>query len=127
MVDLAYLGKAVKYPLTITNGAVAVATGTDVIYGSILMILTTPIGTAYFNPEFGSNIFLVFHPNDEVLARQLKDAVYDSLGKWEKRIRVIDVRVDQGLDAALVYIRYKILATDQVDTFVYPYFKKRVA
>lgn len=57
------------------------------IRSSIYNILMTPLGTRYRLPEFGSALlWLLMEPHDNTTAFQIKNAVLQSVGRWETRI-----------------------------------------
>lgn len=120
----AYLGTAVTYPISVTNGTIAISSGLTVIENSIIMILMTPLGTRYFQPDFGSNLLEnYFEPNDEILATLLRTDTLDALQKWEKRATFLDVNVIVSLDVALLFITYRVLSSNEVNTFVMPFYR----
>lgn len=125
MAKLSYIGKGVAYPVTLQQGAYKTVTGTELIKGSITMILTTPVGSRYFNPSFGSRLNeLLWEPNDLVLAASLRDFTADAISKWEKRIELRDVSVVTSIDAALIIIVYRIKNSNEFDSFVYPFVRR---
>lgn len=125
MAKLSYLGQGVAYPLTVESGSFKLATAKQLIKGSITMILTTPIGSRYFNPSFGSRLYeLLFEPNDLVLAASLRDFTAEAISKWEKRIEIQDVSVITAVDAALILIVYRIKNSNELDSFVYPFVRR---
>lgn len=125
MAKLSYLGQGVAYPLTVESGSFKLATAKQLIKGSITMILTTPIGSRYFNPSFGSRLYeLLWEPNDLVLAASLRDFTADAISKWEKRIEIQDVSVVTAVDAALILIVYRIKNSNELDSFVYPFVRR---
>lgn len=127
MVSKNYLGQGIGYPLTITQfGRPALVARDALVKQSIYYILSTPKGQAFFNPEFGSTLStLYFEQADEVLYAQIDYAISDALGKWEKRIKVNDITCTIGNDDSVIYceINYTILASNEVGSIVYPYYK----
>lgn len=105
------------------------AEGLSVINQSIHAIIDTRKGERYNNPNFGSDIALrVFEPNDYILKTTLKHDVSDALDRWEKRITVNDISVlnfedDPRLEdhLVLIIISYKVNATQQQGSYVYPF------
>src|SRR3954471_21876880 len=62
---------------------------------SIRLILATSPGERPMRPEFGCAIHdFVFAPADAATAGQIAFEVSASLGRWEPRIDVLDVRAD---------------------------------
>jgi len=59
------------------------------IYQSIGNILSTPIGTRLFVPEFGSELeMLLFEPMDDITEAKIYDAVVEAIQRWEPRVLV---------------------------------------
>ncbi len=77
-------------------------------------------------PDFGCGIHdLVFRPNTASLRGLVQETVHDSLIRWEPRIEVIDVRVEQPPAARnylLIHIDYRIRANNSLYNLVYPFF-----
>jgi uncharacterized protein len=94
----------------------------DLIRSSIYMILTTPIGTRPWRPEFGSELpRIVFEPDDEILAASVKLYTVEALRRWEPRIRIVRVEVETEKQDNTLWIKlqYLVLATgEQVEQFV---------
>jgi phage baseplate assembly protein W len=120
-----YIGRTVRYPLTVQNGSAVTIVGKEVIENSYIMILTTPLGSRYFLPEYGFPDDLVWEPNDDILARLLRSDIMIALNRWEKRSKVLDVKAIVGVDVILCLIRYKILGTNEFGVFPYPYYKNK--
>lgn len=83
----------------------------EVIWGSIINILHTPIGTRVRKPDFGSRLHdLLFEPNDELLVGLARIYIAEALAKWEPRIEVVEVEVyrdsfdDHKLTCRLTYL-----------------------
>ena len=61
--------------------------GLDCIKSSIFTIVSTTKGNRLFRPDFGSNIEnLLFDPMDDYTTFAIKEALIDSISKWEPRI-----------------------------------------
>lgn len=127
MAELTYLGKGESYPYDSNSvGGVKLVSDKELIRQSILDILSTPKGTIFNLEEYGSLLYrLTFTPNDEVLKSLIVYTVSKSLFDWEKRIRVIDISSESVNEVQLnCTITYKILASNEVDAFVYPFYKE---
>lgn len=62
---------------------------------SIQTILTTPIGSRYFNREFGSDLFdLIDGPINEDTKIDIYAEVIGAIEKWEPRFKVDSVEVN---------------------------------
>lgn len=127
-----YLGTALEYPIRIVNGRPAIASGIRVIENSIIKILTTPVGSRFFLREYGCRIDrIIFEPNDEILLRMLRAEILLALSKWETRAKFLDVFCVGGTlpgkgDVVLCVIKYQVLPSNEINSFVYPIYKSLV-
>lgn len=123
-----YLGTALTFPLVLQAGAVTTISDKELIVQSITTILNTPKGSEMFLPSFGSRLHeLLFEPNDEVLKSFIRLFVFEALRDWEKRVSFLSVdfyRVaEDSLDCT---IKYRILQSNEIDSFVYPFYQKLI-
>ena len=57
------------------------------------LILTTP-GERFYNQDYGCNVSaLLFEPMDAFLAAQIEDEILNTIGRFDQRVRVIDVDI----------------------------------
>lgn len=120
----AYLGKGLSYPTKLVGGSWAYLDSTELITQSITTILNTPVGSKYMLPEFGSRLKeLVFEPNDEVLEDLLSTFIYEAIRDWEKRVEYISSSFSRGDNVIFCVITYRILASNEVNSFVYPFYR----
>lgn len=93
--------------------------GPDNIRESIRIILTTEPGERVMLPAFGAGLRrFLFEPNTVTTHRRIEEAVVQSLDRWERRIRLGEVRVeadDQDPRAALVTVRYSLVSNRTSD------------
>lgn len=125
LIDEDIVGKGLQYPAIFnTLGGCNYNTGVDRIKQSIFQILSTPIGSRFFLPEFGSRLFeLIFEPNDFILVDLANIYVVEAIKKWENRIVIDDVDIRQNSQNDLIFeihIRYHIKYTNKSDSYVYP-------
>lgn len=138
-----FLGKGAKYPFTfdsITGGVkrssseeynvgapVIRGTQLDKINGSLHHILTTPLGSRLFLPDFGSNLYrLVFEPNNDVFSGMARVYISDAISKWEKRIIILTIDIltntaDRINHTAKININYRVISTQITGNYVYPF------
>lgn len=95
----------------------------ELIESAIYMIVTTPLGSRFMRPEFGSYLpSLVFEPDDDVLVAQFREYTVEAIGDpvhGEPRVRIIDVLAIIAENALRVRLTYIILATgEQVNQFI---------
>lgn len=111
MSRIRWLGPALPF----TRGAEGYWTPQELVRllpSSIYAILTTPVETRLWRPDFGSNLsHLVFEPNDQVLAAEVRFYTVEALRKWEPRIEIIAVSTVAYEHEFKVQITYRILAT----------------
>jgi len=80
-------------------------TGEDIyddahLRNSIVDILTTPLGSRVMRRDYGSNLFRVIdEPINRFLALKVYSAVAEPLRKWEPRIKLKRVKLDQVIFA----------------------------
>jgi phage baseplate assembly protein W len=69
---------------------------------SIVDILTTPIGSRVMRREYGSNLFyLVDQPVNRDFLQQIYAAVAEALERWEPRLQLKKVSVDEVRDGRI--------------------------
>lgn len=121
--NIVSLAKAFKYPLQPdVKGAVDKVDGTDCIDQSIYSILSTPIGSAFYQEDRGSQLYsLVYEPNDEILRSLLDTHIAEALEKWESRITLTDIVYDYSDYTVNCMITYVIKSTGLENSYIYPF------
>ncbi len=124
--SLQYLGTALKYPLQLDRGGnPLVIGGKEAVNQSIVDIIETQLGSKFFLAEYGGRLkALIFEQNDTVLFDLINLLVYEAMSTWETRVsfeKVICTRVDAVVNCE---IYYRVLASNEVDSFVYPFYTK---
>lgn len=114
------LGRGLAFPPGIgANGRWAWSSGEENIAQSIRIILRTEKEERLMRPAFGGGLGrFLFQPNTTATHRMIEETITQSLGRWERRIRVLSVDVGPDPDepdAARVDLRYRIIRTDQTD------------
>ena len=70
--------------------------GLEHVLQSISDILTTPIGSRIFRPDYGSDLFnLTDKPLNSTTLLKIFAATADALARWEPRISVTNVRAER--------------------------------
>lgn len=121
--DLQGRGLAVPARLGVTG--LAVTTGAARVEESIRVILGTQHGERVMRPTFGSNLrSLVFAPNNGATANLARFHVEEALTRWEPRIELVDVAVDNDHAGGrlVIAITYRLRATRDVHDMVYPFY-----
>lgn len=122
-----YLGQAVTYPSQLVNGKAALINDKALVEQSIKIILDTPKGTKFMLPEFGSRLReLAFEPNDEVIEDMAGYFIYEAIRDWEKRVLYVSTQFEHDNEQAvmLCHIKYKILQSNEIESFIYPFYRK---
>jgi phage baseplate assembly protein W len=119
-------GRGVSFPVAVdAGGGIAEAAGPDKIDDAIRIILGTQFGERVMRPTFGANLkSLVFAPNNIATANLARHYVEDALGRWEPRIELFEVLVenDNRGGRLLIHVHYRIRATQDVQSMVYPFY-----
>jgi len=129
----AVVGTGIRFPYQIDSftGSTQESGDLDRIRGSIFQILQTRPGERFMRPDFGCKIAsLVFEPNLPVLKALLTHHVTESIGKWEKRVALQQVTVNQPIDSPHridIYVEFLVLNTQQIGNLVYPFYREVVA
>ena len=129
--ELKRIGKGIQYPdsLSVDYQKANISQGLDRINQSIYIILSTPVGRNLGNRNFGSKLYnLIFEQNDSTFVSLARLYVNDALGRWEPRIKVTSIDVNQDpafIDANIVFItiNYLIVASHTPGNLVYPFYK----
>ncbi len=121
------LGTGFHFPFGVdARGGIAMTRQEQDIDESIRTILNTARGERPMRPMFGSRVHeLVFAPSNATTWGLMQQYVEDALGWWEPRIEVLNVDVNADSDDAsrlLVDILYKVKATSDKRTLVYPFY-----
>jgi len=123
----AFLGVGWKFPLQVTpRGRVALARQEVRVEESIYQILATAKGERVMLPEFGCGIHeMVFASNSAGNIARIKQDVLQSLVRWERRIDVLEVTVENPREEPnllLIRVSYRIRSNNAVGNVVYPFF-----
>ncbi len=128
-IDREFLGQGLAFPLQIDpRGGIALAKGQSDIVQSIKIILSTAPGERVMRPEFGCRVHeLVFASRNATTEGLLVHYVEQALGRWEPRIDVLEVNVsidakDPYAGTWFVEIKYRIKATHDDRSIIYPFF-----
>jgi uncharacterized protein len=104
---------------------IAMAVGFAKINSDIFMSLSTPLGTRFMNPGFGSKLYsLLFEPYDQILLDSIRMYTVEALVKDVHKIKLITVSTDDSqkeYNLLYVSISYQIINTPTVGNFTYPF------
>ena len=122
-----HLGRGWRFPVKPdADGRLRYVADEEKIQQAVLVVLGTMSGERVMRPEFGSRLRgLVFSPITSSTKALVASAVIDALVKWEPRVDVLDVQVeDQPGDPGIltVNLEYRVRATNSVFNLVYPFY-----
>jgi phage baseplate assembly protein W len=122
-----FLGKGWKFPIRVNGrGGLSYVSGGQSIAEAIWVILGTPPNSRIMEPEFGCGIHeYVFAPNSANTVAAVAQEVQRALLRWEPRIDVLDVRVEnppETPNTLLIYVDYRIRANNAYHNIVYPFY-----
>jgi len=108
-------GAGISFPMRLgPDGRVAVSEGPDNIREMIRVILLTEPGERLRLPDFGGGAGrFLFEPNTVGTRRRVQERIEESLRRWEPRITLQSVSVDEDPDdpqAAVATVRYQLVA-----------------
>lgn len=120
-----YLGVALAHPFVLQNGVPALIGDDALIVQSIKTLLSTPIGTKFMLPEWGSRCReVLFEPNDDAQEDLIQYFVADAIAKWETRVAFVSCEFNRdGDDVLNCLITYRNLKSNEINSFVYPFYK----
>lgn len=124
----AFLGRGWAMPVDVDpyTGLIAMVEYEEDIRQSILIILETAKGERTMRPNFGCGIHdLVFEAIDTTALTRIKSEVEEALRRFEARIDVLDIVVDEDATAQgelLVQLEYRVRRTNQIGNLVFPFY-----
>ncbi len=120
-----YIGTGLKFPIELdAHGVPKLITGVELVSSSIKMILAWPRNQRIFLSRFGSGLeALLEEPNDQLLRGLVEYYISESLRTWEKRIRVLDVRVSRVKPESLqIELTYQISNQNISQILTFPFY-----
>jgi phage baseplate assembly protein W len=127
--DSDFYGKGFAIPLEVNpRGGIKESRQAHKVREAILLLLGTQHGERVMRPTFGCNLqSLVFAPNNTATASQARYLVEDGLGRWEPRIILDDVVVqnDPGQGRLIININYRLKSTSEPQNLVYPFYLQK--
>ena len=122
-----FLGTGWKFPINVNSrGQLGYSSGEGDIDEAIWIILGTSKGERVMLPEFGCGIHdLVFEPLNPSTIGDVVYHVKEALIRWEARIDVVDVRVEQEeteSNKLLIWIDYRVRNNNAYYNMVYPFY-----
>jgi phage baseplate assembly protein W len=108
-------GRSIGFPPRIgEDGRLAWSEGPENVRESIRIILMTEQRERLMLPEFGAGLgAFLFEPNTATTRRLIQERIQVALARWEPRIRVESVTVEEdpaNPEAAIATIAYQLVA-----------------
>ena len=106
-----FYGHGMAFPLELGVAGIRESAGVQKVEESIRIILGTQYGERLMRPRFGCNLkSLAFAPNNATTANLARYYVEEGLSRWEPRIELVEVVVENdNLNAALlIHITYRL-------------------
>jgi phage baseplate assembly protein W len=112
------LGRGMSFPPRVGgDGRVACSADEDNVAEAIEIIVKTELGERLRAPDFGAGLAtFLFEPNTTVTRRQIQDRITQALTRWEPRIVLDEVEVEEDPGTpttVLASLRYRLVATDR--------------
>lgn len=118
------LGKGWKFPVKVNKrGGLSYSEGAERIQDAIWIVLGTAKRERLMRPNFGAGVHdYVFDPNSSVNRAQMAAEITEALTRWEPRIELAGVRIEEGHEPnqVLAYIDYRLNNTNELFNLVYP-------
>jgi phage baseplate assembly protein W len=117
-------GRGVGFPLQLGTSGIRESEGPDRVAEAIHVLLGTQHGERVMRPQFGCNLqSLAFAPNSAATANLARFYVETALARWEPRVEVDRVDVDNLTepDQLIITISYRLRATQQPQTLSFPF------
>lgn len=122
-----FIGQGFRFPIKVgPKGDLLWSSGPKRIQDAIWLVLSTGLGERVMLPDFGASVHdYVFQTNTPATRTALADAIKNALTKWEPRIELENVRVDEvpaEPSQVLASIDYRIRTTNELFNLVYPFY-----
>jgi Bacteriophage baseplate protein W len=117
-------GRGVGWPFRLGVAGIAESEGVRRVEESMRIILQTQHGERMMRPTYGSNLMsLVFAPNNSSTANLARFYVEESLARWEPRIELVDVSVDNDdrNGRLVIAVTYRLRASNDTHVLIHPF------
>lgn len=122
-----YLGVGIKRPLQLVNGKPVLAYGVEALQSGLIYLLDTQINSKFFLREYGSRLNkALFQSNNDVTNALIRQFVLEAINTYEKRVKFDDITFVNLQDQVECTIYCKILQSNEIVSFVYPFYKEIV-
>lgn len=119
-----WIGRGLVFPIVLVDGKAVISSGFDMVRHSLDNILAFSVGDRFMLGEFGSLLYkLVQRPNDKVLWALARTYIIDAIGKWEKRVKLLEVNFILVSDTQLdIQLRYQLTNSQLEQSYIYPFY-----
>ncbi|HEX2926977.1 MAG TPA: GPW/gp25 family protein [Ruminiclostridium sp.] len=124
-----FLGRGLKYPISVKRSNLRTSVGEESIKESIMLILGTARGERVMRPDFGCRLNdMVFSSHDLGTATLIQTYVEEALLNWEPRIEVQNVSATMLKEEPIVEINveYIVKSSNCKANLVYPFYLESV-
>lgn len=120
-----YIGYGLKFPIELdAHGVPQLITGDALVKSSIKMILAWPRNQRIFLSNYGAGLDnLLEEPNDQLLKGLVEYYISEGLRIWEKRVKVLDVRVSRVVPESLqIELTYQLSNQNLSQILTFPFY-----
>lgn len=123
-----FVGSGWTFPIQVSSrGGIRISEGEDDVEEAIWIVLSTAPGERRMRPEFGCRVHeLTFSPLTSSTLTLAIHYVREALARWEPRVEVLDISAKpdpHSVGRLLLNVRYRVLATSNERTLVYPFYR----
>lgn len=120
-----YLGTSLQFPLVVVDGQLLVVTGKDSVRQSLQRLLGTKVNDTFFLREYGNRLDeVLFTQSDELTKQLVIQIIRTAIDTWEGRCKFIDVAILHEEGTISGAVTYQILASNEIDSFIFPFYDK---
>ncbi len=126
--ETSFLGTGWSFPPSFSKKTreVLLTSDEEDIKKSLEILLSTAIGERFLQPRYGCLLDdYVFEPMNATIETSIKLTVKNAIMEFEPRIRLLAVRLDNGLineGRVDIAVEYEIITTNSRFNFVYPFY-----
>ncbi|MFZ5543154.1 MAG: GPW/gp25 family protein [Pseudomonadota bacterium] len=120
------LGQGLGQPVAPDDsGRLPLISGPEKVRQAIFTLLDTDPGERVMRPDFGCGLRrYLMQPNNPATRAAIEREITQTLGRWEPRIKLLDIAVTPTDDRAMVLIEihYAHVLDARQDVLVYPFY-----
>lgn len=131
--NLNFLGRGLRHPFRFSKAGSSSQTfgaslteGVEHLKGCLIQLIYTQIKERFFLRSFGTRLGrLVFEPQQELLIKEIISEMADSVKKWEKRIKINDLKLLEmnPKDGRIVIsLSFSVINSNVTGNLVFPYY-----